>query len=100
MRADGGGAFEPAKAALQVPNPDLQRGESLRADVIAQPMHILDRDSEVLGPDDAAITGINQLDHHRQPATDHFDATRQVVSNIQQPTDFARIGLGATQPKR
>ena len=81
-------------------DPDLERREDLGTDLLAHRVHIVDAAGKAIGPDDAAVRGIDQLDGDDELLVRDLDRARQAVAHAQQPADLAEIGLRGTQAER
>src|SRR5688572_26305454 len=74
-------------------NADFERRENLRADLLAHCMHILDASREAIGPDDAAVRRLHQLDDDYELAVRDLDRAPQAVANAQQSPYVAEIRI-------
>ena len=91
------GHREARPAGLVQRDLDLERGEHARADLGADSMHVVDASRKAVGPDDAAIARVDELDR-RPPACRPATSTVPVSSSV---TPSSRpISPGSDRPSR
>ncbi len=74
-------------------NSDLERPENLGTDLLAHRVHIVDAAGEAIGPDDAAVPRIDELDDDEEFLVRDFDRARQAIADAQQLPYIAETGL-------
>jgi hypothetical protein len=79
---------------------DLERGEDLRANLVADLVHVVERPGMAFRPHDARVARVGELGVDRELRAGEFHRARQAVAHAEQPADLAHVGLAGAQPER
>jgi hypothetical protein len=94
------GHLEARQCGLVEGDLDFQGREDLRADVLANPMHSVDRAGKVFCPDNAAVPCVDEFDRHSKIRAGNLHHARQAVQDVEQAADLGYVGVGPPQAER